>query len=80
MFENLLGDVFPGVKTEKNPEEKLVSIIIDLLPKYNLKATDAFIEKCLQVHRFLKLNHGLILVGPTGSGKTAVWKVVLEAN
>jgi dynein heavy chain 1 len=63
----------------QNKEEKLISIIEDLTSKYNLKCSASFIEKCLQLNQILFLHHGVMLVGPTGSGKTAAWKILLEA-
>lgn len=39
----------------------------------------AWLEKVLQLHQITNLNHGLMLVGASGSGKTSAWKVLLKA-
>lgn len=38
-----------------------------------------WIEKVLQLYQITTLNHGLMLVGTSGSGKTLAWKVLLKA-
>ncbi len=38
-----------------------------------------WVDKLLQLHQVLQLRHGVMLVGPTASGKTAAWRVLLEA-
>lgn len=38
-----------------------------------------WVDKLLQLHQVLGLRHGVMLVGPTASGKTAAWRVLLEA-
>ena len=35
--------------------------------------------KMLQLYQVTRINHGVMLVGPPGSGKTAAWRVLLEA-
>ena len=39
----------------------------------------AVLQKTLQLYQIQKLNHGLMLVGPTGVGKTSAWSILLEA-
>lgn len=39
----------------------------------------AWLEKVLQLYQITNLNHGLMLVGASGSGKTTAWKVLLRS-
>lgn len=38
-----------------------------------------WLTKVLQLYQITNLNHGLMLVGSSGSGKTLAWKVLLKA-
>lgn len=39
----------------------------------------AWVEKALQLYQIQQLNHGLMMVGPSGSGKSKAWRVLLTA-
>lgn len=38
-----------------------------------------WLEKVLQLYQITNLNHGLMLVGASGSGKTMAWKTLFKA-
>lgn len=38
-----------------------------------------FFVKVLQLYQISNLNHGLMMVGPSGSGKSSAWRVLLRA-
>ena len=38
-----------------------------------------WLEKALQLYRIQQLHHGVMMVGPSGAGKTAAWRVLFEA-
>ena len=44
-----------------------------------LQNTPTFMEKVLQLYKIQNLTHGVMLVGPTGCGKTQAYKVLQEA-
>jgi dynein heavy chain 1 len=38
-----------------------------------------WLEKVLQLYSISNLNHGLMMVGPSGSDKSTAWRVLLKA-
>ena len=41
-----------------------------------MKDVDGFLNKCIQLYETTVVRHGLMLVGPTGSGKTKCYEVL----
>lgn len=39
----------------------------------------AWTEKIIQLYQISQLNHGVMMVGPSGSGKSKAWRVLLTA-
>jgi dynein heavy chain 1 len=39
----------------------------------------AWTEKVMQLYNIVQLHHGLMMVGPSGSGKSSAWRVLLAA-
>jgi dynein heavy chain 1 len=79
VFSTLLGGVFPGIELQKIQEAKLREIIPEVCKEHKLIVEEPWMEKALQLYQVQKLRHGVMLVGPSGTGKTAVWKVLMEA-
>ncbi|EDQ85850.1 uncharacterized protein MONBRDRAFT_11532 [Monosiga brevicollis MX1] len=79
LLESLLADVFPGVKPPELPLDELKAEIRQLCEERHYVLNDLFLTKMLQVYQVSCLQHGLMLVGPSGSGKSAAWRILLEA-
>ena len=79
LLSTLLSGVFPGSKIPDIKEFKLREEIARVCDKKNYLPTPNFLEKVLQFFQIQRISHGLMLVGPCGCGKTAAWKVLLEA-
>ncbi len=79
LLSSLLSGVFPGSTIIQIREDKLIEQIENLSSKYNLICKGPFIEKVLQLYQILNLHHGVMMVGPTGVGKSAAWKILLES-
>jgi dynein heavy chain 1 len=62
--------VFPGTSLIQLREEKIREKLELLKPKYNVVTRDNFVEKVLQLYQILNLHHGVMMVGPTGCGKS----------
>ena len=79
LFNSLLIGVFPDSKVEEVKEEELKAKIIQLCKVRNLLPEDKFIAKILQLYSIQKMHHGVMMVGQSGTGKSAAWKILLEA-
>ena len=79
LLSKLLSGVFPGSDIIKIEEKELIDTIHELLKtRYNLIYDDDFISKVLQLHLIQSLQHGIMMVGPTGSGKTSAYKLLQD--
>jgi dynein heavy chain 1, cytosolic len=75
----LLADVFPG--TEYIPVDLglLREKISEVCTERRLVQGERWIAKILQLYQIQKIQHGLMMVGPSGTGKTNAWNVLLSA-
>jgi len=76
---SLLSDVFPGVDYVPVDLEALRKHIVDVCNERQLVAGDVWVNKILQLYQIQKIQHGLMMVGPSGTGKTNAWRVLLAA-
>lgn len=44
-----------------------------------MESTDVFLSKIIQLYDTIQVRHGLMLVGPTGGGKTSSYRVLKTA-
>lgn len=71
LLSSLLSGVFPGADILQIQEDKLRENLRNLCKKHNLIPEAAFTEKVLQLNQILRIHHGVMMVGPSGSGKSA---------
>ncbi|KAF7249782.1 Dynein heavy chain 1, axonemal [Varanus komodoensis] len=79
LFNGIISDLFPTIKEEPIDYGILEEAIHRCCLKDNLKDVDGFVTKCIQLYETTVVRHGLMLVGPTGSGKTKCYKVLAAA-
>lgn len=72
LFTGIVSDLFPNIKEEPIDYGSLDTSLRKSCLKQGLKDVDGFIHKCIQLFETTVVRHGLMLVGPTGSGKTKV--------
>ena len=70
LFDAIIGDLFPGVVFENESFEELTDAIIKAIEKRELQHSDFMIQKTIQLYQTIHIRHGVMLVGPTGGGKT----------
>lgn len=76
LFENIISDIFPGVERPKVNYGNLTDGLTKACKQFNLQETEVFRNKIFELYDTIQVRHGLMLVGPTGGGKSCNWKVL----
>ncbi|CAD2219005.1 dynein heavy chain, axonemal [Angomonas deanei] len=79
LFEGIISDLFPGTALPQTDYGAIVKALEDNITANSLQTVDVFIKKCLQLYDITTLRHGLMLVGPTGGGKTSAYTTLQNA-
>ena len=79
LFRALLGDLFPGVELPPDVGGELRTMLETKCTEMGLQIVDDWIVKIIQIFDCKVARHGNMIVGKTGAGKTAAWKVLKEA-
>ncbi|XP_065087185.1 dynein axonemal heavy chain 6 [Ochlerotatus camptorhynchus] len=72
LFNGILGDLFPGIELPEPERGSLQGAIEACMEQNNLQTVPELILKTLQLYETMVVRWGVMLVGPTGSGKTTV--------
>ncbi|KAI0828245.1 dynein heavy chain [Trametes gibbosa] len=79
LLTSLLADVFPGVDYIPVNLDALREQISKVCAERRLVEGERWTNKILQLYQIQKIQHGLMMVGPSGSGKSNAWQVLLAA-
>ncbi|XP_055681851.1 dynein axonemal heavy chain 7 [Lutzomyia longipalpis] len=82
IFEEILGDLFPGQPKEATlsaADEKMKSILQKVFERNNKILTDYSAEKCLQMLKMLEMAPGILITGGPFGGKTTKYRMLAEA-
>jgi dynein heavy chain len=70
LFKGIISDLFPGLSRPDIDYGQLsLCLKLNIEAKY-LQAVPFFMEKSIQLYETIVVRHGLMLVGPTGGGKS----------
>jgi dynein heavy chain len=78
-LQGILNDLFPGIVIPDQDYGMLQEAIITVMKQNDLQPEPCMITKVIQLHETMIVRHGVMLVGPTGGGKTTVLEVWLIA-
>lgn len=83
LFQSLVTDLFPKIEFETKLDMDLMAKINQRLEDDHLTAIETLVVKTLQLHETMIIRHGVMLVGPTGGGKSTSMNAlakVIDAN
>jgi dynein heavy chain 1 len=79
LFGSLLKAVLPGADMLAPELPHLRKHVARVARERNLLDRPSWTDKAMQLYQIQSMHHGVIMVGPSGSGKSMAWKVLLEA-
>jgi len=80
IFLRLIKDLFPGTWPDPFSDPEFEKVAIHISKKRGLQADPQFIIKVVGMIGILGVRHCMFIIGPTGCGKTEVWKTLLAAR
>jgi len=78
IFSERLESIFPGSEVAKMEDDNLKNELIKICATENLVAGNVWMQKILQLKQVLDMRHGVMLVGPSGSGKSSALRVLMK--
>ncbi|XP_069834127.1 dynein axonemal heavy chain 6 [Dendropsophus ebraccatus] len=78
LFSGIISDLFPGVLIPEHDYGTLQSTIIKVMLARGLQSVSSMVHKVIQFFETMIVRHGVMLVGPTGGGKTTVYQILAD--
>jgi dynein heavy chain len=80
IFLRLIADLFMGMEAHLKVNDKLKEVVKIVTKEDKLQTDDAFVLKVLQFQELLDVRHSVMLLGPTGCGKTTIWRTLVNTH
>jgi dynein heavy chain len=76
LFSAIIQDLFPSVEITENDYGNLKTTIEEMIVIKKLQLHPAFVIKVIQLFETFNVRFGVMIVGPTGAGKTTSYEVL----
>lgn len=73
------AEVFPGIRYTPASLNELKNAMAQIMEEKKLTSDENWVMKAIQLFQIQELHHGVMMVGTSGSGKSATWSTLLEA-
>ncbi|GFR44385.1 hypothetical protein Agub_g5605 [Astrephomene gubernaculifera] len=80
LFQNIISDLFPGLTVPDQDFGELEHSIRAVLSSRGLQQPQSFVTKVIQLYDTMNVRFGVMLVGPTGGGKTECYRTLQGAT
>lgn len=80
IFLRLIADLFMGKEVQLKVNEDLKQVVKVVAKHEKLQQDEGFVLKVLQFQELLDVRHSVMLLGPTGCGKTTIWKTLVNCH
>ncbi|NXA12552.1 DYHC2 protein, partial [Sapayoa aenigma] len=78
-FDALVKDVFPGIDFKDVEYAELTTALHQVFEEANLEIINTQIKKALELYEQLRQRMGVVIVGPSGGGKSTLWRMLKTA-
>uniref|UniRef100_A0A2A4JRE1 Dynein heavy chain, cytoplasmic n=1 Tax=Heliothis virescens TaxID=7102 RepID=A0A2A4JRE1_HELVI len=78
-FENILSLVFADVPTEESSSDPICSALEATVDNLKLVHNKLQLQKCVELYEQMQQRMGVVIVGPPGSGKTTIRRLLKSA-
>ena len=78
IFLSLVNDLFPGQNVEEAPSADVNSALHKVCAEKGLQPHPSWMRKCMQFYDTTLVRHGIMAVGPTGTGKSTAVSILVR--
>ena len=72
LFQGILSDLFPGLEAASSEYADIRTAVAMAADSAGLVAESAFVTRCVQLWDTTRVRHGVMVIGPAGTGKSSV--------
>ena len=80
IFLRLISDLFPGLDLPSKINQDLAATCVKVCKELGQQSDDVFVSKVVQYQELLDVRHSVMLLGPGGSAKSAVWATLANCH